>query len=105
MGNKNALTMCLTFLFSRALSAITQSIGSADTVANFILNFLPAKLLLPRIFLAYAFISTAISISMEVIALMVPIAVNLVKNGIFGLEIGTAAMVGDAVLVTTFNDI
>ncbi len=91
MGNKNALTMCLTFLSSRALSAITQSISSADTVANLILNFPLAKLLLPGIFLAYAFISTAISRSMEVIALMVPMAVNLAKNGAFDLEIVTAA--------------
>lgn len=67
------------FLFSGAFSAVTQSIGSADTVANLILNFLPARLLLPGVFLASAFISTAIGTSMGVVALMVPIAVNLAK--------------------------
>ncbi|AAS14132.1 sodium:proton antiporter [Wolbachia endosymbiont of Carposina sasakii] len=97
MGDKNTLTMCLIFLFSGAFSAVTQSIGSADTVANLILNFLPARLLLPGVFLASAFISTAIGTSMGVVALMVPIAVNLAKSGAFGLEIGTATVVGGAV--------
>ncbi|WP_395463493.1 Na+/H+ antiporter NhaC family protein [Wolbachia endosymbiont of Cantharis cryptica] len=97
MGNKNTLTMCLIFLFSGAFSAVTQSIGSADTVANLILNFLPARLLLPGIFLVSALISTAIGTSMGVVALMVPIAVDLAKNGAFGLEIGTATVVGGAV--------
>ncbi|MDR1139002.1 MAG: sodium:proton antiporter [Rickettsiales bacterium] len=97
MGDKNTLTMCLIFLFSGAFSSVTQSIGSADTVANLILNFLPTRLLLPGIFLASAFISTAIGTSMGVVALMVPIAVNLAKSGAFGLEIGTATVVGGAV--------
>lgn len=34
---------------------------------------------------------------MGVVALMVPIAVNLAKSGAFGLEIGTATVVGGAV--------
>ncbi|MGL9732896.1 MAG: Na+/H+ antiporter NhaC family protein [Wolbachia sp.] len=97
MGDKNTITMCLIFLFSGAFSSVTQSIGSADTVANLILNFLPTKLLLPGIFLASAFISTAIGTSMGVVALMVPIAVNLAKSGAFDLEIGTATVVGGAV--------
>ncbi len=97
MGNKNTLTMCLLFLFSGAFSSVSQSIGSADTVANLILNFLPARLLLPGLFLASAFISTAIGTSMGVVALMVPIAVNLAKSGAFDLEIGTATVVGGAV--------
>ena len=97
MGDKNTLTMCLTFLFSGAFSVVTQSIGSADTVADLILNFLPARLLLPGVFLASAFISTAIGTSMGVVVLMVPIAVNLAKSGAFGLEIGTATVVGGAV--------
>ncbi|MGL9718236.1 MAG: Na+/H+ antiporter NhaC family protein [Wolbachia sp.] len=97
MGDKNTLTMCLIFLFSGAFSAVTQSIGSADTVANLILNFLPTRLLLPGVFLASAFISTAIGTSMGVVALMVPIAVNLAKSGAFGLEIGAATVVGGAV--------
>ncbi len=97
MGDKNTLTMCLIFLFSGAFSVVTQSIGSADTVADLILNFLPARLLLPGVFLASAFISTAIGTSMGVVVLMVPIAVNLAKSGAFGLEIGTATVVGGAV--------
>ncbi|QKX01720.1 sodium:proton antiporter [Wolbachia endosymbiont of Cruorifilaria tuberocauda] len=97
MGDKNTLTMCLIFLFSGAFSSVSQSIGSADTVANLILNFLPAKLLLPGVFLTSAFISTAIGTSMGVVALMVPIAVNLAKSGAFDLEIGAATVVGGAV--------
>ncbi|WCR58304.1 Na+/H+ antiporter NhaC family protein [Wolbachia endosymbiont of Ctenocephalides felis wCfeJ] len=97
MGDKNTLTMCLIFLFSGAFSSVTQSIGGADTVANLILKFLPARLLLSGIFLASAFISTAIGTSMGVVALMVPIAVNLAKSGAFGLEIGAATVVGGAV--------
>jgi Na+/H+ antiporter NhaC len=97
MGDKSTLTLCLIFLFSGAFSAVTQSIGSGDTVANLILNFLPARLLLPGVFLASAFISTAIGTSMGIVALMVPIAVNLAKSGAFGLEIGTATVVGGTV--------
>jgi Na+/H+ antiporter len=87
----------LIFLFSGAFSVVTQSIGSADTVADLILKFLPARLLLPGVFLASAFISTAIGTSMGVVVLMVPIAVNLAKSGAFGLEIGVATAVGGAV--------
>ncbi|UYC24338.1 sodium:proton antiporter [Wolbachia endosymbiont of Aedes aegypti] len=97
MGDKNTLTMCLIFLFSGAFSVVTKSIGSANTVADLILNFLPARLLLPGVFLASAFISTAIGTSMGVVVLMVPIAFNLAKSGAFGLEIGTATVVGGAV--------
>ncbi|MDR2832024.1 MAG: sodium:proton antiporter [Rickettsiales bacterium] len=96
MGNKNTLTMCLIFLFSGAFSVVTQSIGSIDVITDLILSFLPARLLLPGIFLASAFISTAIGTSMGVVALVVPIAVNLAKHGAFGLEIGTATVVGGA---------
>ncbi|MGL9725952.1 MAG: Na+/H+ antiporter NhaC family protein [Wolbachia sp.] len=107
MGDKNTLTMCLIFLFSGAFSVVTQSIGSADTVANLILNFLPARLLLPGVFLASAFISTAIGTSMGVVVLMVPIAVNLAKSGAFGLEIGAATVVSGAVFgdnLSTISD-
>ncbi|QKX01035.1 hypothetical protein GOY14_01615 [Wolbachia endosymbiont of Dipetalonema caudispina] len=47
---KNTLTTCLVFLFfSGAFSSVSQSIDSRH-YSNLIINFLPAKLLLPEYF-------------------------------------------------------
>nr|WP_084221162.1 Na+/H+ antiporter NhaC family protein [Wolbachia endosymbiont of Cimex lectularius] len=93
MGRKTVLVICLIFLFSGAFSAVAKSIGSVDVATDLVVNFFPARLLLPGMFLASAFISTAIGTFMGVVALIVPIAVNLAQNGAFGLEVGTATVV------------
>lgn len=94
--HRDIITMCLIFLLAGAFSMITRSIGSVDATINCALAIVPARFLLIGVFIAAAFISTAIGTSMGTIATLAPIAVGLAHQNAFPMALGLGTIVGGA---------
>jgi Na+/H+ antiporter NhaC len=96
VSHRDIITMCMIFLFAGAFSAVTKSIGSVDATVSLVLSLVDSRLLLIGVFIAAAFISTAIGTSMGAIATVAPVALGLAQQHAFGIEIGMATVVAGA---------
>lgn len=94
--HRDIITMCFIFLLAGAFSTVTSAIGSVDATVNVALALLPARFLLIGIFIAGAFISTAIGSALGTIATLAPIAVGLAEQGAFPMALGMGTVVGAA---------
>lgn len=90
------IMMCIVFLLAGAVSSVTKSIGSVESTVHFILSITPKNFLLVGVFIASALISTAIGTSIGTIATLGSLVVQLSNKGAFGIEIGTATLIGGA---------
>lgn len=95
-AHHDIITMCVIFVLAGAFSTVTKAIGSVDATVNCALSLVPGGYLLIGIFLAAAFVSTAIGTSMGAIATIAPIAAGCAAQGIFPAAIGMATVVGGA---------
>jgi len=94
--HRDILTMCFIFLLAGALGIVTKQIGCVDATINLALHLVPARFLLIGIFIASAFIATAIGTSLGTIATLAPIAAELATQGAFPMALGMATVVGGA---------
>jgi Na+/H+ antiporter NhaC len=94
--HRDILTMCFIFLLAGALGVVTKQIGCVDATINLALYLIPARFLLIGIFIASAFIATAIGTSLGTIATIAPIAAELATQGAFPMSLGMATVVGGA---------
>jgi Na+/H+ antiporter NhaC len=96
ISHRDIITMCIIFLLAGAFSTVTKSIGSVDSTVNLILSLVDSRFLLIGVFIAAAFISTAIGTSMGTIATLAPLALGLAQQDAFSIELGMATVVGGA---------
>ncbi len=75
-AHPNIILMCMVFMLAGAFASVSKSIGSVDATVQFGLQFIPASLVLPALFVIAAFIATAMGTSMGTIAACAPIAVG-----------------------------
>ena len=99
-GNETLLLMILIFLLAGAFSQLGNAIGGIQSIANFLLHYLPANFILPGFFLLACFTSISIGTSVGTIATLAPIAVEIDHQipGSLALLIGAiigGAMFGD----------
>lgn len=94
--HRDIITMCFIFMLAGALGVVTKHVGCVDATINFALYLVPARFLLIGLFLAAAFISTAIGTSLGTIATIAPIAAQLATQGAFPMVLGMATVVGGA---------
>ncbi len=94
--HRDILTMCFIFLLAGALGVVTKQIGCVDATINLALYCIPARFLLIGIFIASAFIATAIGTSLGTIATIAPLAAELATQGAFPMALGMATVVGGA---------
>lgn len=94
--HRDIITMCFIFLLAGAFSMVTAAIGSVDATVNVALALLPARFLLIGIFIAGAFISTAIGSALGTIATLAPIAVGLAGQDAFPMALGLGTVVAGA---------
>ncbi|OFM83192.1 Na+/H+ antiporter NhaC family protein [Weeksella sp. HMSC059D05] len=99
-GNETLLLMILIFLLAGAFSQLGNAIGGIQSIANFLLHFLPAKFILPVFFLLACLTSISIGTSVGTIATLAPITVEIDQQipGSLALLIGAiigGAMFGD----------
>ena len=90
VGDKNIITMLLIFLMAGAFVGVVGR-SSAQSVAYFVLDLIPARYAVVVLFVVACFISTAMGTSVGTITLLTPIAV----------EVSRISGITDAICVAT----
>ena len=95
VGDKNIITMVLIFLLAGMFVGVVGR-SSAESVAYFVLSFIPAQFSVLVLFVVSAFVSLAMGTSVGTITLLTPIAVAISASSGFGAPICLGSVVGGA---------
>ena len=95
VGDKNIITMLLIFLTAGAFVGVVGR-SSAQSVAYFMLDLIPAKFAVVVLFVVACFVSTAMGTSVGTITLLTPIAVEVAQASDFSGALCVATVVGGA---------
>ncbi len=95
VGDKNIFTMLLIFMMSGVFVGVVGR-GSAESVAYFVLSFIPAQFAVLVLFIVSAFTSLSMGTSVGTITLLVPIAVAVANASGFEVALCLGAVVGGA---------
>ena len=95
VGDKNIITMLLIFLAAGAFVGVVGR-SSAQSVAYFMLDIIPAKFAVAVLFVVACFVSTAMGTSVGTITLLAPIAIEVAQASHFNLALCVATVVGGA---------
>ncbi len=95
VGDKNIFTMLLIFMMSGVFVGVVGR-GSAESVAYFVLSFIPAQFAVLVLFVVSAFTSLAMGTSVGTITLLAPIAVAVSNATGFEVALCLGAVVGGA---------
>ena len=95
VGDKNIITMILIFLLAGMFVGVVGR-SSAESVAYFVLSFVPAPLSVLVLFVVSAFVSLAMGTSVGTITLLTPIAVAIAAGSGFAAPICIGTVVGGA---------
>ena len=95
VGDKNIITMVLIFLLAGMFVGVVGR-SSAESVAYFVLSFIPAQFSVLVLFVVSAFVSLAMGTSVGTITLLTPIAVAIAGSSGFGAPICLGSVVGGA---------
>lgn len=95
VGDKNIVTMVLIFMAAGIFVGVVGR-SSAESVAYFVLSFIPADFAVIVLFVVSAFVSLAMGTSVGTITLITPIAVAVAESSGFGIPICVGSVVGGA---------
>ncbi len=95
VGDKNIITMVLIFLLAGMFVGVVGR-SSAESVAYFVLSFIPAQFSVLVLFVVSAFVSLAMGTSVGTITLLTPIAVAISAGSGFGAPVCIGSVVGGA---------
>ena len=95
IGDKNIITMVLIFLLAGMFVGVVGR-SSAESVAYFVLSFIPAQFSVLVLFVVSAFVSLAMGTSVGTITLLTPIAVAIASSSGFGATVCIGSVVGGA---------
>ena len=95
VGDKNIITMLLIFLTAGAFVGVVGR-SSAQSVAYFMLDIIPARFAVAVLFVVACFVSTAMGTSVGTITLLTPIAVEVAQASSFSVPLCVATVVGGA---------
>ena len=95
IGDKNIITMILIFLLAGMFVGVVGRSG-AESVAYFVLSFIPAQFSVLVLFVVSAFVSLAMGTSVGTITLLTPIAVAIAASSGFSSPICIGSVVGGA---------
>ncbi|MBQ9135008.1 MAG: Na+/H+ antiporter NhaC family protein [Lachnospiraceae bacterium] len=95
VGDKNIVTMVLIFMVA-GIFVGTVGRNGAESVAYFVLSFIPAQFAVLVLFVVSAFVSLAMGTSVGTISLITPIAVAVAESTGFGSAICIGSVVGGA---------
>lgn len=94
MGESGVMLIVLLYLMAGGFQGAAAAMGGKDSVVNLALTLIPAKLLIPGVFLMCCLISTAIGTSMGTIAAMAPVAIGVAQGAGLNPAICAAAVIG-----------
>lgn len=95
VGDKNIITMLLIFMAAGVFVGVVGR-SSAESVAYFVLSFIPAKFAVLVLFVVSAFVSLAMGTSVGTITLIAPISIAVSASTGFGAATCLGAVVGGA---------
>ncbi len=95
VGDKNIITMLLLFLAAGAFVGVVGR-SSAQSVAYFMLDIIPAKFAVAVLFVVACFVSTAMGTSVGTITLIAPIAVEVAQASSYDVALCVGTVVGGA---------
>ena len=95
VGDKNIITMLLIFLTAGAFVGVVGR-SSAQSVAYFMLDLIPAQFAVPVLFVVACFVSTAMGTSVGTITLIAPIAVEVAQASGYDVSLCVGTVVGGA---------
>ena len=95
VGDKNIITMLLIFLTAGAFVGVVGR-SSAQSVAYFMLDLIPARFAVAVLFVVACFVSTAMGTSVGTITLLTPIAVEVAQASDFAVALCVGTVVGGA---------
>ena len=95
IGQKDIVTMLLIFLVSGAFVGVVGR-SSAQSVAYFMLDLIPARFAVAVLFIVACFVSTAMGTSVGTITLLTPIAVEVAQTVGFSGALCIGSVVGGA---------
>ena len=95
VGDKNIVTMLLIFMTAGIFVGVVGR-SSAESVAYFVLSFIPAQYAVIVLFVVSAFVSLAMGTSVGTITLIAPIALAVSASSGFGAAVCLGAVVGGA---------
>ena len=95
VGDKNIITMLLIFMVAGAFVGVVGR-SSAQSVAYFMLDLIPARYAVAVIFVVACFVSTAMGTSVGTITLLTPIAVEVAQTAGFSNALCIGSVVGGA---------
>ena len=95
VGDKNIITMLLIFLAAGTFVGVVGR-ESAQSVAWFLLDLVPARFAVAVLFVVACFVSTAMGTSVGTITLLIPIAMEVSKAAGFVDELCIASVIGGA---------
>ena len=95
IGDKNIITMIMIFMTAGIFVGVVGR-SSAESVAYFLLSFIPARFSVMVLFVVSAFVSLAMGTSVGTITLITPIAMAVSESSGFGIPECKGAVVGGA---------
>ena len=95
VGDKNIITMLLIFLTAGAFVGVVGR-SSAQSVAYFMLDLIPARYAVAVLFVVACFVSTSMGTSVGTITLIAPIAVEVAQASSFSVPLCVGTVVGGA---------
>ncbi len=99
-ADANIMLMVLIFILAGAFAQTTKAMGAVESTVNLTLWLLPAKLLVPGLFLAGCFVSISVGTSVGTIVALTPVAAGIAaKTGVapalMAAAVVSGAMFGD----------
>jgi len=94
-GDPNVFMMILIFLCAGVFTGVMNRSG-AESVANFVLTYIPIEYAVIVIFLVAAFVSLSMGTSCGTITVLTPIAVSIASTTNYGIPLCVAAVIGGA---------
>lgn len=95
VGDKNIITMVLIFMMAGIFVGVVGR-SSAESVAYFLLSFIPVQYAVLVLFVVSAFVSLAMGTSVGTITLIVPIAMAVAQGSGFSVPLCIGSVVGGA---------
>ena len=95
IGDKNIVTMVLIFMLAGIFVGVVGR-SSAESVAYFVLSYIPAQYAVLVLFVVAAFVSLAMGTSVGTITLITPIAVAVAQSSGFPIPLCVGTVVGGA---------
>ncbi len=93
VGDKNIITMVLIFMVAGIFVGVVGR-SSAESVAYFVLSFIPAQFAVLVLFVVSAFVSLAMGTSVGTITLIAPIAIAVANSTGFEIPLCLGSVVG-----------